>query len=549
MRRSGVRFPSAPPTSSKGLVRLRKSAHREPDAANCCTNVVHNRPFDDGSTRCDDRVFYPSDCCTSLVHKPSKTAPSPSSRTRQDSRRRHSGLIVRGRVFYLRVRVPRSLEQTVGRTHLWRSLGTGNWHEAIRTARIVGWEFEQRFRSSEGKDVRPVAVSAAVTIPATVEPTIIVEPGEKTLDDVFRLFLDDPAKARSRKTEMHYETLKAIVTDVWGTGRRLASIDREACRDLLEVLLWLPSNPTKRFPKLSTVQAAKMAKAKGLASTLSAASVNGYMTKLRTLFNFALNEGWIDRNPARGLRVVDPRHRRDRRLPFSNDQLRAIFNAPLYRGCVDDEYGYADVGPARPRRARFWVPLIALFSGMRMNEICQLDVADIRRVDEVDCFLVTSHSNGGGDDKKVKTSTSERFVPIHPRLTEIGFMDFVDKRRRSGTVKLFPELPLSTTGYYSDPFSKWFRRFAYKAKAARPKTCFHSFRHCFRDALREARIDHDVALALGGWSSGTGKENVETADAYGRGYRIGTLFEALTRLSYPDLDLSHLSDIATKGRC
>ena len=69
-------------------------------------------------------------------------------------------------------------------------------------------------------------------------------------------------------------------------------------------------------------------------------------------------------------------------------------------------WGYANF------RARFWVPLIALFSGMRMNEICQLDVSDIRCVDGVDCFVITSRSNGGGADKKVKTSTSERFVPI-----------------------------------------------------------------------------------------------------------------------------------------
>lgn len=308
----------------------------------------------------------------------------------------------------------------------------------------------------------------------------------------------------------------------------------------MDMLRWLPTNSKKRFRKMTAVQASEMAKAKKLTSTLGYAAINSYLKCLSALMNFAVNEGYIDRNPAKGLRVVDPRHRRDRRLPFSNDQLRAIFDAPLYRGCVDDEYGYADVGPARPRRARFWVPLIALFSGMRMNEICQLDVADIRRVDGVDCFLITSRSNGGGDDKKVKTSTSERFVPIHPRLTEIGLMEFVNERRRNGSIKLFPELPFSTTGYYSDPFSKWFRRFIHKAKATRPKTCFHSFRHCFRDALREARIDHDVALALGGWSSGTGKESVETAEAYGQGFRVRTLFDAMARIEYPHLDLQHL---------
>src|SRR5436190_13543988 len=137
---------SHPPLFSKPFRRLRFLPIGEPPEPICCTNVVHNRASDDGSTRCDERVFRPSDCCTSVVHKPSQTASSPSSRARQDSGRRHSGLIVRGRGFYLRMRVPRSLERTVGRTHLWRSLGTGNKAEAIRQARSVAYDLEVALR-------------------------------------------------------------------------------------------------------------------------------------------------------------------------------------------------------------------------------------------------------------------------------------------------------------------------------------------------------------------------------------------------------------------
>jgi integrase len=421
-------------------------------------------------------------------------------------------------------------------------LGTGRRGEAIRQARLVAADFERALRGdSEALPNRPQIVREAPSEDRrAIAAAAPKAPPQKTLRDLLGIFLNDPVKVRGDKVRMIYNNAIPIVGEVLGMDTPLRSIDREACRRLMDMLLWLPTNTKKRFPKLTAVQASEMAKAKKLTSTLGYAAINSYMKCLSALMNFAVNEGYIDRNPAKGLRVVDPRHRRDRRLPFSNDQLRAIFNAPLYRGCVDDEHGYADVGAAHPRRARFWVPLIALFSGMRMNEICQLDVADIRRVDGVDCFLITSRSNGGADDKKVKTSTSERFVPIHPRLTEIGFMDFVDERRRNGSVKLFPELTLSTTGYYSDPFSKWFRRFIHKAKATRPKTCFHSFRHCFRDALREARIDHDVALALGGWSSGSGAEGTLTAEAYGRGFRMATLFEAIKRVDYPSLDLAHL---------
>ncbi len=134
----------------------------------------------------------------------------------------------------------------------------------------------------------------------------------------------------------------------------------------------------------------------------------------------------------------------------------------------------------------------------------------------------------------------ERLVPIHSALREMGFISFVEARRAAGGRKLFPELQASSTGYFSDPFSKWFRRFLAKADAARPKTCFHSFRHCYRDALREARIDHEIALALGGWASGSGKDGSETAAAYGRGYRMETLKVAIEKVAYPGLDLGHL---------
>lgn len=80
----------------------------------------------------------------------------------------------------------------------------------------------------------------------------------------------------------------------------------------------------------------------------------------------------------RGLRLPDEVAKRDKRHPFSDEQLRAIFNAPLYRGCLDGERGYAKPGLERPRNARFWVPLIALHKQLawcRSNTGKQLDCA------------------------------------------------------------------------------------------------------------------------------------------------------------------------------
>ena len=70
-------------------------------------------------------------------------------------------------------------------------------------------------------------------------------------------------------------------------------------------------------------------------------------------------------------------NKRGKRLLFEQEQLHAIFNASLYRGCVDGERGYYKVGKQRPRNARFWVPLIAPFTGTRLGAICQVATTDV----------------------------------------------------------------------------------------------------------------------------------------------------------------------------
>ncbi len=186
------------------------------------------------------------------------------------------------------------------------------------------------------------------------------------------------------------------------------------------------------------------------------------------------------------------------------------------------------------------MPLIGLFSGMRLNEICQLDVADIRKIDDIECFVITCDASIGSTEKRLKTENAERLVPIHPTLIDIGFLKYVATRRVSGRGKLFPDLSVASTGYYSDNFSKWFSRFLEKAGAKRPRTSFHSFRHNFRDALREARIPKDITHALGGWANENGDGDA-TAENYGRGYLAATLLDAIKQLEYRTLALDHLS--------
>ena len=533
-----VESPVASTISFQGIVSVDETAPERSKTPVCYTSLLHQQHLERSKNGSGPMSSTEQDCYTNLLHKPPERSQSSSTRSTDRRRKIPSGLMVRGRVFYVRIRVPRNVQATIGRTHVWRSLGTSSRSDAIRKSKLIIADLERSFLAAAGTP-SPEAMSVKIITRKPVAVDLVAMP-VMTFADLFRYFHADPAKVRAPKTRLIYENLLWITSSVWGDDRQLKSIDRSACRELLEVLRWLPSNPTKRFPSLNAVQAAKMAKKRGLKSTLSPGSINGYMAKLRALMTFAVNEGWIKRNPATGLSVIDPVRDRDKRLPFTPAQLQSIFNAPIYRGCVDDEWHYATPGPHRPRRARFWIPLLALFTGMRLNEICQLDVSDVQNIEGVDCFYITGNSTSNGGQKRLKTASSERLIPIHPTLLAIGFMEHVAQRRAGNGDKLFQELSLSKSGYYSDSFSKWFSRFLAKAGASHPKTCFHSFRHCYRDSLRDAGVDHQVSLALGGWAPSSESRGTEVASVYGRGFSIQTLSKEVQKVSYQAIDLSHL---------
>jgi integrase len=379
-----------------------------------------------------------------------------------------------------------------------------------------------------------------VPIPIAPSPSERPQPDSPlTLAEAYRNYIGDPTRAWTANTREAYETSRKLAVAVIGGALPIASISRTHCRDMLDVLRFLPANAGKLFPKLSPRDAADHARLRGDIKIISAANANSLMSNMSSFLNWAVNEELLARNPARGLRLPDPVNKRDKRLPFDREQLYAIFNATLYRGCADGERGYNKAGDQRPRNARFWVPLIALFTGARLGEICQLDATDIRPVDGIDCIVVSLRSLVGTTDKQLKTTASDRLIPVHPTLIDCGLLHFAEAKRKAGEKKLFDDIETGSTGSRPVAFSKWFTQFLRACGAQRSRTSFHSFRHNFRDELRAARIDHDIALLLGGWTTGSSRTAVH--ENYGSGYRVDALNEAVRRLSFEQVDVRHLA--------
>ena len=103
----------------------------------CCTTVLHTAPSEPSKLTVRSNSCSARACCTNLLHTPFKPTLLTSQWRPPGLTKNPPGLIVRGRVFHLRVRVPRTHQDRIGRTHVWRSLGTGLKSEAVRRARLV----------------------------------------------------------------------------------------------------------------------------------------------------------------------------------------------------------------------------------------------------------------------------------------------------------------------------------------------------------------------------------------------------------------------------
>ena len=91
---------------------------------------------------------------------------------------------------------------------------------------------------------------------------------------------------------------------------------------------------------------------------------------------------------------------------------------------------------------KFWLPVIGLFTGMRVNEICQLNPAeDIKQGDEDIWFFHVNDEgeSGEGIKKSVKTAAGVRIVPVHSKLIELGLLEYVAVLKKVGYKQLFPQ--------------------------------------------------------------------------------------------------------------
>ncbi len=253
-----------------------------------------------------------------------------------------------------------------------------------------------------------------------------------------------------------------------------------------------------------------------LAEGTSPENIKTKLSRLRTILGFAVAAELIVVNPAAGVQA--PKSKKGKpRSSWSADDLNKLFSGPVHR---------LGERPVRGRgEAAYWMPLLALFTGARREELAQLRARDIREVpyrtaDGGDAATWTINIDYGEEgENQLKTDASQRIVPIHPSLIALGFLKYCSHLPRNSLV--FPELRPDGDGKLGEKWGQWFSEYKRRVGITDRRVVFHSFRHAFIDMCRSANVPKRVHSQI------VGHGDDDVSDSYGEGYPMHVIVAAV----------------------
>jgi integrase len=264
---------------------------------------------------------------------------------------------------------------------------------------------------------------------------------------------------------------------------------------------------------------ARTPKRHGRSEMLSPASVAKGLGAIRAVLSWGVSQGYLDVNPADGIRHAGARsaEQRTRRLPYDAGDLKRIFTATRKpRGRSS----------AEPSDADTCLPLLGLWTGARLEELGGLRVELVKDEGDVPYIFIRA-----SDGRRLKNRGSERRVPLHPELVRAGFLDYVTERKRAGDVLLFPEVRQDSHGTRT---CMWGKRFARHVRLVcgvtdKRKASFHSLRHSFVDAARAVMIEEHRHAITGHSGGGVGR-------TYGTTVPLSVLAESMAKVRFEGME-------------
>lgn len=223
------------------------------------------------------------------------------------------------------------------------------------------------------------------------------------------------------------------------------------------------------------------------ASTPTLTNKQSYIGGRGGFFEWAMASGHYPKgdNPASGHVSYSQREKRARKKlgfkAYDRAQIQALF---------------APEALAKLSESARWASLLGLYTGARASEVGQLLVRDVFEEDGIPCLRVSDE----GEHQKVKTEVSLRTVPLHPELIKMGFLKWVDDKRKAGESRLFPAAKATAVNGQGNWITKAFSRHLVEVgKGWEPaKRGFHSLRKTFIQELQGAGVVSELRAQIVG---------------------------------------------------
>jgi integrase len=332
-------------------------------------------------------------------------------------------------------------------------------------------------------------------------------------------------KRWTEKTKAGYISDLSLFLSIKG-DMKLKSIIKKDTLEFRDILALLPPNFSKKeeYKSKSITEIIDLCPEQ----VLSTKRVNFLVGLLSSMMDWCVSEGFIPINFAKKLQLREDIKPIEAKNPFEIKDLRLLFSSDLF------------VNNRLKKPAYFWIPLISLFTGMRLEEISQLHTKDIYIDDDI--WIIDININNVDDkgiSKSLKNPNAYRKIPIHQILIDIGFVNFFQKCQKENNIRLFSELikkdNKDTYGklvgkQFSYIVAKYLNQDGYTAE----KKSFHSLRHTFANFYKQQGLQDNVFKQLFG-------HEIEgmSASRYGGEFPVKKLNNVISILDY-GINFSHL---------
>ena len=276
----------------------------------------------------------------------------------------------------------------------------------------------------------------------------------------------------------------------FGDGLDIKKIKRDDLLNFRNILLQLPTKLSQNslYKDKSLDEIIVLAKDR---PKISKSTIKKYIVRVSEFFKYCYDSDYIDKNPAVDLQINLNQDDVTNKNPYEDSEVNALLDI------VSKIRSSGDTKSQRISKDElFFVTHIAAYSGMRLNEIIQLNTDDIVEKYNIVCFsLNTKIDVKTGKSKTLKTRNSARIVPIHSKLSSIGLFEFIESKK-----KLAKQCGKAVRLFSCDnkDFSEYFRKKinTQVIKDGDKTRTFHSFRHTFINKLIQSgqRVEHIAAL-------------------------------------------------------